>query len=287
MPLGSTPTRASDDLGAALSDTRDPVEGELSAVNVERIKDRIIDLWGGVQDVEESINTALDPIWEWNGTDTSQFNAQVTVNRASNTDKAGAGSISAVADPINASEKVLRLTATALVGGFIFPINDLPTLPRKIRVEWCWCDTNSQAPHEGWIAVAITSAGNGLCVGRPFSSGAASISIMRIEGGATTGATNGTAIVNTAPAASQLETRRRYPASAIVMRPQGTPAHWAIAARAEGGAEGGRTSQEIAPAGSWDGLTFGTLGVGLYRGSVTPSDLGAHDLKYLRIYDAT
>ncbi len=48
MTITTLPTRGPTDLGEALSDVRAPEENELSAVNVERIKDRIIELASSV-----------------------------------------------------------------------------------------------------------------------------------------------------------------------------------------------------------------------------------------------
>ena len=48
MTITSLPTRGAGDLGAALTNARAPVRNEFSAVNLEKIKDRLIEIFGEV-----------------------------------------------------------------------------------------------------------------------------------------------------------------------------------------------------------------------------------------------
>lgn len=60
MAITSQPTRGAADLGAALTNTRAPVANEFSAVNLEKIKDRLIEVFG---DVGLTDGTTAGSIW--------------------------------------------------------------------------------------------------------------------------------------------------------------------------------------------------------------------------------
>jgi hypothetical protein len=271
-----------------------------TATQLERMKDLLIALAGEVGEtaapdpasllarvVELESGSALDPIWEWDGVGTTQFTGVGLVDVSGSTNKAGSGTLAVAADPIEPGTNILRMTGTGLRGAYLWRINDLPDpLPRKLRVEWCWCDAQATLANEAWIIAAMNLAGTqGLAWSKPFSSGGTANGLQRIVNGETV-SSSGTSITSGGAAASTTEARRRHPASGTVMRPSGTPAHWQVWHRAEGGPEGGRTSQELTPDASWNGLTFGELGIAIYRAGIA-ADVGAHELKYLRIYDAT
>lgn len=60
--MDNIPTRGPSDLGAPLSNTRTPLTNEFSAVNLERIKDRIIEL---ATDLGLGDGSTADSVWEW------------------------------------------------------------------------------------------------------------------------------------------------------------------------------------------------------------------------------
>lgn len=269
MPL-TTPTKTDGSIGRVKSDigAAPNLDNYVPAAEYERLKDAVIDLY-----------EHLTPIWQLE--EAADMGGGVSLQRAGSSDKSGSVACTRVADPINPSEYVFRFIGTNLRGAYWLQCQGLPSpLPRKLRVEWCWCEASATLP-SFWFITLAGNATDGLALWRSTST---NITIAQMQAGEMP--LSGTNIA-AAVAGSQTECRRRYPAQATVMRPEGTPAHWSIVGTFENGIEGGRTSQELTPPGGWDGDTFDSLGVGMFVSGASQVSTGNIDLKYLRIYDAT
>lgn len=316
MPITELPTKAVGSLGPEKTDSRAYVNPgtELPAIELEAIKSAIIELYGevGLSDgsTADSINAspAGAPnlqlgalLWEWNETDVSQFEV-TALSHGSDLGGAGDGDSTLAltahvyGQPFvragNATGIVLRITATSLTGGGVFPVlaSEL-TLPERYVLVARYAHHSTTQIRGGiypWLdGTADGLSFDGYFVDRHLSSNshqgravkAGDINASSLDNYGSPGTWDQDAIDSGGMQA--IYTVHQRPAGA-------TPAYARMSAESRcGSGIEPRFAQEVPSTSafvstSWDGIDMDRFGIGVW--ALNAAQSGTVDVSRLRIY---
>lgn len=135
MPV-DTLTKTVGSLGPVKTDTKayTRTTSELAAAEIEAIKDALIDHADAINTLETAAGEIL---WEWNKTDVSQFDTNLSYDDTVATAQSGSAALSFVAAASGyRNTPLIRLTADGLRGGLVFPLKTSEiTLPERYQIE--------------------------------------------------------------------------------------------------------------------------------------------------------
>jgi hypothetical protein len=227
-------------------------------------------------------------LWEWNGADTTQFSASESYQRFGGGGPQGTPALSVVAAPIGGGN-VLRVAATALIGGVYWPIAGL-VLPESYVIEAGWVRATTYITGNPNI-VMFASTGPVRAASFDFSFN----NNQQYLGAIRSGIYVSFPTLGASLSASAANFNRGVSVKLFVTRQAGAnPATWRVGAPAAFGMgaaamwDGARSSLEDRAAtdnGDWDGVDMPLCGPGVYVGGGGPEDISV-DMSYLRILAA-
>lgn len=227
-------------------------------------------------------------IWEWNGTDLTQFGAVVN-HRRSGGNVVGTMTPAVIPDPLYSGRNVLRMSGT-LEGGFCLPIAGL-TLPEQFRIEMeiepgtavanvyvgALCFVESGGLVQGISVAPRMNATSNLFTG----------AVLDDIGGA------GSNIIADSSATFVAQTpNRRTRLSSRIARPRGTTptefvtlSYWDSGLHLRAFAAGSRPVTAASLTTQWDGLSFDQLGPMVLVQAV-PTAVSCH-VRDIQVWDET
>lgn len=312
MAITSLPTKTDGSLGRVKSDASaaTDLDTDYPAAEHERIKDALIEVAtevglsdgstaGSLNKRVASLEAETTLFWEWNGTDTTQFDSPKTYQRIADTGNSATSRSISVSNAPWGGGKQLVMDVNTQKGGAFWPINDLPsTLPDTYILELEYCSASAS-----W-----TGAGNPFFVifgddaGGSTGLNAADINAPRGGGISYPGvvvdskARGGVPMLCSGNTWDIANMKRGMRITAEVSRQKGAnPAAWRVWAAQDGGAAvsskitGSRDATQDRAAidnGDWDGLDMTLCGPGIYVGG-TSGSAGlslSFGLRYIRIW---